>query len=857
MKKKKIGALFLVFLVLLSISSHYVYSFATDDNKVFHTVHSFETKLSNVIWDGKQYVGIGASFAFTSSDGINWIKHEMDSLTPNQIASSGSIIAVSGGFSNKKLTLGMSINGSDWTTISGGQQNWVPPTKMIYFKNQFFVYLSPQIYISSDGVNYTEKKVSVFDPNKLTPKDYIYLEEKNGYCGLTPSTVVSDGKYLYAVQTDYYGFSILRSSDGIKWDIVCFNKDKTLYSSSMNFVIGNGKYLITCNKNKIFVSSNGKDWTLQDFARGDMSRVLRNTSSDELDYNPPYVYNYNGTYFTQCNSTKNKIDLSNDYKKFYEYTVDREISNILLIDEKFIITEDGVIEYSAAKQDISNGFKNAVESPEKKLAIPTASAPPSNVKTNITIKQIKEFKYPEHISAAIWDGSKYVATGGSYGGYTYSSKDGKTWSTVKLGIHNPCNIAFNGSIYTITGGSYIGDLGIAVSKNGDNWSALSGKVTKEVTGATIPNATLIWFKGKLFRYVSSEKEIRVSKDGSDFIQETINVTDPGKLVPAGTRQMYFSMNWVVSDGTYLYATYRYFLKDSIIRSSDGINWEVVYFSEDDNLGIMDGIHIFNGQYMAFSGEHMVISSDGVNWKAQPSCVKDLIVKNTKGKVLPISLNFYNDYWIIQPYIEKYEENIQSKKLYITKDLKNFTEYIIEEAAGIFLYIDNKIIITSEKVYDSSVIKEFTSSEQAGLWVQAVPSSSKVLINRTLTDFEAYNISGNNYFKLRDIAKVLNATQKQFEVEWTASKNAIELTTNKPYTTAGGEMQVSKNLKTEIASATTSKIYIDGINIQLSAYNINGNNYFKLRDIGEKINFAVTWDPTSKTIMIDTSKDYTN
>ena len=101
---------------------------------------------------------------------------------------------------------------------------------MIYYKNQFFVFVNSDVYVSSDGVNYVKKKVGVSDPNKLTPKDYLYLEEKGGYCSVNPSTVVSDGKYLYSSQSDYFGVSILRSSDGIKWEIVYFNKDKHLHS---------------------------------------------------------------------------------------------------------------------------------------------------------------------------------------------------------------------------------------------------------------------------------------------------------------------------------------------------------------------------------------------------------------------------------------------------------------------------------------------------------------------------------------------------------------------------------------------------------------------------------------------------
>jgi len=43
--------------------------------------------------------------------------------------------------------------------------------------------------------------------------------------------------------------------------------------------------------------------------------------------------------------------------------------------------------------------------------------------------------------------------------------------------------------------------------------------------------------------------------------------------------------------------------------------------------------------------------------------------------------------------------------------------------------------------------------------------STVLINGTAIYFEAHNIDGNNYFKLRDLAKAILGTGKQFEVTW--------------------------------------------------------------------------------------------
>jgi hypothetical protein len=140
-------------------------------------------------------------------------------------------------------------------------------------------------------------------------------------------------------------------------------------------------------------------------------------------------------------------------------------------------------------------------------------------------------------------------------------------------------------------------------------------------------------------------------------------------------------------------------------------------------------------------------------------------------------------------------------------------------------------------------------------ITAIPTSSRVLVDGTDVSFEAYNINGNNYFKLRDLAKVISGSEKQFQVGWDSVANAIQLTSNKSYTTVGGELALSGNTQNRSATATTSKLYLDGKAISLTAYNIGGNNYFKLRDVGKTFNFGIGYDNATKVITIDTPLDY--
>ena len=134
-------------------------------------------------------------------------------------------------------------------------------------------------------------------------------------------------------------------------------------------------------------------------------------------------------------------------------------------------------------------------------------------------------------------------------------------------------------------------------------------------------------------------------------------------------------------------------------------------------------------------------------------------------------------------------------------------------------------------------------------VPASPTASKVTVNGEAKAFEAYNINSNNYFKLRDIAYVLNGTDASFSVGWDGTANSIALVKGEAYAPTGSEMKVSGTKDIKDAVASNSSILIDGVKAALKAYNINGNNYFKLRDLGTALGFNVGWDNASQTISI--------
>lgn len=56
-----------------------------------------------------------------------------------------------------------------------------------------------------------------------------------------------------------------------------------------------------------------------------------------------------------------------------------------------------------------------------------------------------------------------------------------------------------------------------------------------------------------------------------------------------------------------------------------------------------------------------------------------------------------------------------------------------------------------------------------------------------------------------------------------------------------------------AKPAWSPIYVDGQQVQMEAYNINGSNYVKLRDIGQAVGFNVYW---ADGVQVDSTSRYT-
>ncbi|MCM1150228.1 MAG: leucine-rich repeat protein [Butyricicoccus sp.] len=146
----------------------------------------------------------------------------------------------------------------------------------------------------------------------------------------------------------------------------------------------------------------------------------------------------------------------------------------------------------------------------------------------------------------------------------------------------------------------------------------------------------------------------------------------------------------------------------------------------------------------------------------------------------------------------------------------------------------------------------TEPAQSG---NAMPTNDQLTVNGALQAPTVYKIGGSNFFKIRDLAAMLNGTEKQFDVGYDGALRSVTLTTGKGYAQQPGDMGGAA-ADSAAAEPSNDSIYVDGQKIDVTVYKIGGCNFFMLRDIGRALGFYVGWT-REDGVFIDTSKPYSD
>ena len=168
-------------------------------------------------------------------------------------------------------------------------------------------------------------------------------------------------------------------------------------------------------------------------------------------------------------------------------------------------------------------------------------------------------------------------------------------------------------------------------------------------------------------------------------------------------------------------------------------------------------------------------------------------------------------------------------------------------------VDGKNFLVKVEGSSTATEPEQPENPQPAQPVTAAPTNDALTLDGVKQSPTVFKLDGgDNYFKIRDLAAMLNGTEKQFAVGYDGS---VQVTTGQPYEAVGGELAGAAE-GSFAAEPTNDAIYIDGVKADLTAYKIEGNNFFRLRDLGRALDFYVGWT-AERGVFIETDRPYSD
>lgn len=169
-------------------------------------------------------------------------------------------------------------------------------------------------------------------------------------------------------------------------------------------------------------------------------------------------------------------------------------------------------------------------------------------------------------------------------------------------------------------------------------------------------------------------------------------------------------------------------------------------------------------------------------------------------------------------------------------------------------------------YYETIEKYIQFANQVNMPLTVTSNVDTVQIDGKPINLQVYNVGDRNYVRLRDLAAAMKNTKKQFDVQW--KPNMIMVVRNTAYT---GKI-TTPTVQTRTARRAVPLVHFmsqdqykqlinSGVVLSEMFYtsirslNINNENYVLLRDIGRYVDFSVDWDSATSTVVIDTSREY--
>ena len=432
------------------------------------------------------------------------------------------------------------------------------------------------------------------------------------------------------------------------------------------------------------------------------------------------------------------------------------------------------------------------------------------------------------------------------------------------------------TIGTMNGTSFSGGTSVSASQLTIKLVSGAFQVTDTATGKVLytsaagadhiaihPNSDLTWFKGyqwhgdfvyrrasdgniTVINYVGLEDYVKgvlpyeIDPDWPAEAQKAQAVCARSFALGTSKHNEYYELCNTTNCQVYLGANRATEASDAAVDATQGeyltYNGEPVigYFFSSDGGATEDAVNVWGGDYPYLQGKEDPYETYDSSWSVT------LTAEEIRQKLVSAGYSIGT------------VENVEVTK---RTDTDNVNEVTVTDTTGKQVVVrrdDCRTVFGLDSIRytitpNASASTAATLPQSTSVKIQ--PSTHVVTVDGERVDPQGYNINGYNFYKLRDIAYILNGTDSQFNVTWDGANNRIILTDDAAYQEVGGEMTSSASTAIKNVSESDSTIVLDGKTLSLTGYRINGNNYYKIRDVGSALGFSVDFDPETEIVLI--------
>ena len=432
------------------------------------------------------------------------------------------------------------------------------------------------------------------------------------------------------------------------------------------------------------------------------------------------------------------------------------------------------------------------------------------------------------------------------------------------------------TIGTMSGTSFSGGTSVSASQLTIKLVSGAFQVTDTATGKVLytsaagadhiaihPNSDLTWFKGyqwhgdfvyrrasdgniTVIKYVGLEDYVKgvlpyeIDPDWPAEAQKAQAVCARSFALGTSKHNEYYELCNTTNCQVYLGANRATEASDAAVDATQGeyltYNGEPVigYFFSSDGGATEDAVNVWGGDYPYLQGKEDPYETYDSSWSVT------LTAEEIRQKLVSAGYSI---------------GTVANVEVTRRTDTDNVNEVTVTDTTGKQVVIrrdDCRTVFGLDSIRytitpNASASTAATLPQSTSVKIQ--PSTHVVTVDGERVDPQGYNINGYNFYKLRDIAYILNGTDSQFNVTWDGANNRIVLTDDAAYQEVGGEMTSSVSAAIKNVSESDSIIVLDGKTLSLTGYRINGNNYYKIRDVGSALGFSVDFDPETEIVLI--------